>query len=67
MLVDLWGGGDAGWRLERWGRYSHTASHVEALASQHGLTITKREEIVLRHEQSKGVNAIVYVLRCDHS
>jgi predicted TPR repeat methyltransferase len=60
------GGGDVGWHLERWGRYSHSAEAIEKLGAAHGLAVDRKERLILRHEQSRPVDALVYVLRSKH-
>jgi predicted TPR repeat methyltransferase len=54
----------AGLRLNRHGRYSHTAGHVAAAAGAAGLSVVRSDGAVLRMEAGEPVAGLVVLLRC---
>jgi predicted TPR repeat methyltransferase len=53
----------AGWRLNRHGRYSHTAAHLVAAAGAAGLSVVRSDGAVLRMEAGEPAAGLVVVLR----
>jgi predicted TPR repeat methyltransferase len=53
----------AGLRLNRHGRYSHTAGHVAAAAGAAGLSVVRSDGAVLRMEAGEPVAGLVVLLR----
>jgi predicted TPR repeat methyltransferase len=53
----------AGFRLNRHGRYSHTAAHVVAAAGATGLSVIRSDGEVLRMEAGEPVAGLVVLLR----
>ena len=56
-------GDTAPFRLTDSGRYSHTASHIEEVARDAGLSITSLSEGFLRNEYGKPVTGLIALLR----
>jgi predicted TPR repeat methyltransferase len=54
-----------GWRLNKSGRYAHSADYLRKLAAEHGFVVESFAEIVKRYEGNDPVNGYVVVLRRD--
>lgn len=52
-----------GHRLESTGRYTHTSAHLEELASTHGFTIVRQEDVQLRLENHRPVIGQLHLWR----
>jgi predicted TPR repeat methyltransferase len=50
-------------RLNRHGRYSHTAAHLAAAAGAAGLSVVRSDSDVLRMEAGEPVAGLVVLLR----
>lgn len=53
-----------GHRLDSTGRYSHTQDHLLELASAHGFSVVRQEEVKLREENHRPVIGQLHLWRC---
>ena len=54
-----------GFRLQRSGRYAHTARYISQLGSKYGMGVSVKTDIVVRKEQATPIPGLLYILRRD--